>query len=309
MHQNKSLHCYHVDHSFYSAKEIGKLYSTLSQKFSRNDLGDSIVLATCQRIEAYTTRDTNPLGALQLPFKHISGRRELKHRLTSIACGVESQILGERNVHYQVINAFRDENDANMLKMICAEAIADAEAIRKEHGFYADMNYEDISLAILQDSLASADAHAVGLVVVGSGMLARNFLDKGALPVYDHIIFLTRSPKNLKKKLDEQQKMSVMRCSDFLARHNGPYHCIIATNGLDKDNYADALRPILVSSQCTAVFDLSAAPLFQRDLQSTFYVDTYSSLYFKYVNRHNRTKLTEAMRIKDKIFNGVAAVA
>ena len=308
MHQNNSLHCHHVDHSFYATEEIGKIYSTLSQNFSQQDLADSVVLATCQRIEAYTTRNANPLASLHLPFKHISGRDALKHRLTSIACGVESQILGERNVYYQVINAFRDEDDDNVLKRICAEAIADADAIRKEHGFSADMNYEDISLAILRDTLASADADGVGLVVVGSGMLARNFLDKGDLP-YDPIVFLTRSPKNLKKKLDDQQKMGVMRCGDFLARHNGPYHCIIATNGLEKDNYAEAVRPVLLSGACKAVFDLSAAPLFQRDLQSTFYADTYSSLYFKYVNWHNSAKLTEAKRIKDEIFNGIAAVA
>ncbi len=308
MHQNTLFHCYHVDHSFYSAKEIGKLYSTVSQKFSRDDLGDSVVLATCQRIEAYTTLGFNPLAALQLPFKHISGWNAVKHRLTSIACGVESQILGERNVYHQVINAFRDEGDDSELKRLCEEAVDDAEAIRDEHGFYADRNYEDISLAILQDSLDSGEAGAIGLVVVGSGMLARNFLDKGALP-YDPIVFLTRSPKNLKKKLDDRQKMGVMRCGEFLARHNGPYHCIIATNGLDKDNYAETVRPILVSSACKAVFDLSAAPLFQCDLPSTFYVDTYSSLYFKHVNRHNRTMLAESQRIKDVILNRAKAVA
>ncbi len=308
MTQEKIPHCYYVDHSFHSAREIGGIYSELSNMYSAEELDGCIVLATCQRIEAYTLSASNPFAGLGLPFRHIAGRDALRKRIAAIGAGVESQILGERNVYYQVRNAFRDVQDGNALKGIFTEALQRAQAIRRERGFYADMNYEDISLAILQDVMGRAGAGNVGLVIVGSGMLARNFLEKGNISIYNGVRFLTRSPRNLRKKFDRELKMSVMRCADFRAEDGEEYHCIIATNGIDIGGYSDEVRNVLLSDACKAVFDLSAAPLFGDELGATFYVDTYSSLYFDYVNQHNGTKIAESQRIRDEIMNDTPAL-
>jgi glutamyl-tRNA reductase len=308
MTQERTPHCYYVDHSFHSAREIGGIYSKLSGMYSPEELGGCIVLATCQRIEAYTLSEGNPFAGLGLPFRHLAGLEAVRKRIVAIGAGVESQILGERNVYHQVRNAFRDADDGNALKGLFTEALQGAQAIRRARGFYADMNYEDISLAILQDVLGRTGVDAVGLVIVGSGMLARNFLEKDILSVYNGVKFLTRSPRNLKKKFDKELKMSVMRCSDFRANESEEYHCIIATNGIDVGGYSEDVRQVLLSDSCKAVFDLSAAPLFRDELNAKFYVDTYSNIYYDYVDRYNSTKIAESQRIRNEIMNGVPAL-
>ncbi len=306
--QNRIFHCYYVDHSFYSAQKIGRIYSTLAQDDSL-DLGDSIVLATCQRIELYTPFEHNPISHLGLPFKHISGRDNVMKRLISIGAGVESQILGERNVFYQVQKSIRDADDKNELKTMFKEALLEAERIRKDRVFYADMNYEDISLAILNEVIAKSDESDVGLVIVGSGMLARDFLQKGVQTQFERVNFITRSPRNLKKKFEKEQKKIVLRCEEFCAVDRQPYYCIIATNGLERDNYAEKVRPILLSESCRGVFDLSAVPLFQKEVGPIFYGDTYSEDYYDYVDRCNDRKRFEAQCIKNDIMDGIAVEA
>lgn len=297
--QNTTFHCHYIDHSFYSARSIGSIYSTIPDKYKNRK--DSIMLATCQRIEIYTLSAANPLAELDLPFRHIAGRQNVKNRLIAISAGVESQILGEKNVFYQVKNAIRDVEGDNELKSLFEEAIQEGQCIRNEKKFFADMNYEDISLAILQDVLPEGAGNQMGLVIVGSGMLARNFLGKDIFSLYKNVKFITRSPRNLKKKFEKELKKSVLRSNEFIESEQIDYHCIIATNGLEKDGYADEVRPILLSDGCKAVFDLSAAPLFQEDLQSVFYADTYSDVYFEHVDTYNERKRVEAQIIKDEI--------
>ncbi|MFW5489781.1 MAG: hypothetical protein ACNI3A_15390 [Desulfovibrio sp.] len=105
MFQSDSYHCYYMDHSFFDARQIGSIYSQLAGVCSENKDEDGLILSTCQRIEVYSASEGNPLSSLELPFQHDSGKDSVKKRLLSICCGIESQILGEKNIYYQVRNA------------------------------------------------------------------------------------------------------------------------------------------------------------------------------------------------------------
>jgi|GEM_PF-4335924 len=301
MPQTDSFHCFYVDHSFFDARQIGSIYNQLTGLCPGRRNKECLVLSTCQRIEAYSCQDNNPLSALDIPFQRGTGRDAVKKRLLSICCGIESQILGERNIYYQVENACAASHPDSTMRNLFAETLAEARRIRDDNDFHAEMDYEDVSINILRENTPGDTREKPALLVIGSGMLARNFLKKNITEHYDDLLFITRAPKNLKKKLDQPLKEKVLRAGEFLALPPMPFQCIIATNGLEKDGYADEIRTIVTSPQCRGVFDLSAVPLFQTELKRIFYADTYSSIYFSYVNRYNARKMPAADEIRSII--------
>lgn len=300
MKSSDQYHCFYLDHTFFDARVIGALYSELTQEHD-DSAERSLLLATCQRIELYTLDDNNPFAARNLPFKKLSGLSELRRRLISIASGATSQILGEKNIYLQVKNACRDSPTEHPLKNIFLESLEEAAKIRSSANFAAEMDYEDVSIEILKDACPEEYRSKLSLVIVGSGMLARSFLKKELSGLYNDMYFITRSPKNLKKKLDTHLKKNVIRPEDFKADTVGPYQCIIASNHLDKGGYDAGIRAILSVAQCLGIFDLSAVPLFTELQNKVFYADTYSSLYYSLINTYNEAKLHEAALILGQI--------
>jgi len=258
---------------------------------------DHILLATCQRIEIYAQKNENPFAELGIPFRHIAGLVDVRKRLITIACGITSQILGEKNIWLQVRNASRDLPGAHPLKLLFDEALDAAKQIRKTTGFAAEMDYEDVSIHMLNDACPEELRGRLDLLIIGSGMLARSFLGKDVQALYKNVYFITRSPKNLKKKLDDTLKKNVLRAEDVLQSVSRPFHCIIASNNLGKDGYNESLRDIITLELCAGVFDLSAVPIFQDYVRAVSYLDTYSDSYLSCVARANRKMQSAAERV------------
>lgn len=301
MYRTNGVHCFYVDHSFYDVRHIGSTYSTLKKETMLRGNTD-IIVATCQRIEAFTAMGTNPFIAhLDLPFRHISGQDRLKERILSICSGIESQLLGEKNIYYQVKKACGFSTDDNAMKGMFLDALDTAMKIRIKHNFYSSMDYEDVSTSILQEHVGDKPASELNLVIVGSGMLARNFLKEQIISQYKNIFFLTRSKRNLKKKMEQHLKQNVLTCDEFVEKNKGDFHCIVATSRIDKDNYLDAVKGVLTFPSCKGVFDLSASPLFEDIVISGFYADTYSPIYNKYIVKHNKNMQDKRQLIRSVI--------
>ena len=269
---------------------------------------DYVLLATCQRIEVYTQKNENPLADQGIPFRHIAGLTDVRKRLITIACGITSQILGEKNIWLQVRNASRALPDAHPLKSLFDEALGAARQIRTNTGFAAEMDYEDVSIHMLSNACPAELRGRLDLLIIGSGMLARSFLGKDVRTLYKDVYFITRSPKNLKKKLDDTLKKNVLRSEDVPQKVSRPFHCIIASNNLGKDGYSASLKDIITMELCLGVFDLSAVPIFQDYVQSVSYLDTYSDSYLSCVARANREMEPAAERVLSIIEKRVSEV-
>ena len=87
-HYAQQYNCFYVDHTFFDPRKIGATYTRLHQDLIHD--AQSMVIATCQRIEIYTTHENNPLEQLDLPFRAISGMDNLERRLVAICSGIES---------------------------------------------------------------------------------------------------------------------------------------------------------------------------------------------------------------------------
>lgn len=295
------VHCFYVDHSFYDVRQIGNTYSKLNQEVMLRG-GTDIIVATCQRIEAFTTMNSNPFpDTLNLPFRHISGQDQLKQRLLSVSSGIESQILGEKNIYYQIKKACSSCSEDNAMKGMFLNALDAAMALRVEHDFYSSMDYEDVSTSILQEHTEKIPATELNLVIVGSGMLARNFLKEQILSQYKNIYFLTRAKRNLKKKLEQHLKQNVLTCDEFMKQDHTSFHCIVATSQVDKGDYLDAVKKVLTLPSCKGIFDLSATPMFDNLESSGFYADTYSKTYNKYVEKHNKLMMNKKQLLESAI--------
>ena len=169
------FYCFYVDHSFFSAKKIGELYAKQSNEFKKLAPKEvSALLLTCQRIEIYSLKNENFLSSYNLPFKTIRGFLPAKNRLVSIASGICSQIIAEKNIYEQVKKCSENITDCTPIKKLFEHSLNEALRYRNDFNFYAKMNYEDFALHFLGNS--NTIENPTTLVIVGSGMLAQGIL-------------------------------------------------------------------------------------------------------------------------------------
>ncbi len=293
------MYCFYADHLTLDALKISKIYNSSELENFKKDINENHfrILSTCQRIEVYCHNDFNPISTLPLYFQRLEGASQIKSRLTSIGTGAVSQILGERNIYYQlkaIKKRVSNDDGFDQLIDLCLE---EALSLKSKYRFYAPKNYEDIAIDMLN---LHAQEKADNLVIVGSGMLARNILlVEGVRARYKEIFFITRNLKNLKKKKDVIGESKVVDVRQFQEHFSdmGKYHCILATNNIDI-SYQNDLRSILYNPKCAGIFDLSSWPAFRSDMNfSIYYSDTYSNDYLSYIDSFNASLKATANKI------------
>ena len=294
--------CFYVDHTFFEAEKIGELYLNHLKSFSNQTQNTCVLLSTCQRIEIYTQGNANFLAYLDLPFKKISGLQPVTNRLTAIVAGIYSQILGEKQIVEQVriIEGYLD--NANPFKKIFAQALEQGLAFRKKHKFKSELGYGDVAIQLMNIKHPIKD-NKKELVIIGSGMLAKSMLDTNHLfDFYDKIYFVTRAYKSLKKILKHLSNVNVCNIGNLENKFSNQYHCVVATTDLTID-YQERLSSIFNASNCLAVFDYSAVPLFAFNNQVDTYLITYKADYLNFVNLINNRLVEVSEKIKNEIFN------
>ncbi len=129
-----------------------RLKNALNFLRERKILKGVVILSTCNRIEIYASIEDSESGIREIkdfisryhevnkgtfsPYLYIyEGKQALKH-LLSVACGLDSQILGETQISGQVKFAFDESNNANFidgfLRKIFGSAISFAKRMRAE---------------------------------------------------------------------------------------------------------------------------------------------------------------------------------
>jgi glutamyl-tRNA reductase len=137
-----------------------------------------VELATCLRLELYIDAgDSTELIRnilVQAGFAVVEARRDITRRISQLACGLESQIVGELQICRQMEIAVAESREAGRLSRELDRAFSTglgvARLARRAHGFYNSTSYASIAAKLLCGRVRR------GLMVIGSGAMAKDFL-------------------------------------------------------------------------------------------------------------------------------------
>lgn len=280
--------------------EIASAYDALQKRAHCPDSDQQYrIIRTCQRVEVYSLVEKNPLAHLEIPFSKITGPLNVASRLAAITSGSQSQLLGETNIKRQVA-ASLDVGHVPHIDDLVRLGIEVGDLIRRKHSLYARCTYSDLALQLLQShSQDSAD----GLVIVGSGMLARELLASQFLGSYGGVIMLTRNVKRLRRKVQDNTKIEVLNHTEAASkiRSISRFHLIVATNNISHD-YMSSIQTIAKHENCVGAFDLGALPMLdgnQSSHSNTY--NLYSNRYLSIVAEENSSLLAAADAVEGEL--------
>jgi glutamyl-tRNA reductase len=150
---------YGVDHHNSSIEEREKLCGGIS----RSSVAGQSYFVTCNRVESYSCGGR---PAFAYRYDH-HGEREVYGHLLNLACGLKSQLLGERQIMDQLYG-FSQKAGAPTGNLI-AEALAEAGQIRKRFSIAAEHTVADA----VYHSVRSRGLLGEKTIVVGTGIVAR----------------------------------------------------------------------------------------------------------------------------------------
>ena len=144
------------------------------------------ILYTCNRVEIYGTAE-NAFGLLgflkelRKEFFDLFERAYVKqtskgavYHALALACGLKSQLIGERQIFRQLNSWLDQENFPEQLKRVWIEVLVEAENIRKESALYK--KEANIAELVAKDLIKRLGLKKrLKLVVVGTGKIAQLF--------------------------------------------------------------------------------------------------------------------------------------
>lgn len=286
--------CFYIDSSVSDVRQIGAIHRRMSSEFSASPT--SFVLHTCQRVELYST-DTLPPPQFPEDAGVVSGRPAVLRRLTEIATGVRSQVIGERFVLRQVELAAQVP-PPNPCIPLAATAVAVARSLRREYDLEASLDYPAAALKLLQRPHHDPTST---LLVVGGGMLARAVAEHGARAGYRPVVVLTRSPKRARRRFLAPAVPGIVVCGPSHIRTVLPparWDAVIATTNL-VDSYSSQIDALIDDPRCGGVVDLSAVPL--RPDTTERYEHMYGPRFAALIAEQNAQLAEPAHRVRQVI--------
>lgn len=297
--------CYFLDHSFFDSKKLACL--SFEIKKNRNDLFENaLLLCTCHRIEAYF-----PFNIPEDPIKTLlghdanffTGKEKAYTRLTEISCGLQSVILGEKFIYYQVEQAVNALPDNHPMKTFGKSVLKNSKRIREKHNFFATEDYEGISLSLINKLVNPSEIKT--LVVIGAGMLSQQVALYAEANHYSRVVMITRVAKKFRKKT-RGKPYSFLICSMHTLPDDlfdAPFHCFIATTDISEE-YQARLFDIIIRKNCKAVIDMSSMPAFKSDaLSGKLYITMYDNFYLREVSISNSNLFPVKHLVKKEISN------
>lgn len=264
----------------------------LSETFERiagsnfNDNSRTMLLATCQRLEFYTVgpceTEAAILRSLGLYSNRISGDVEVLNRLSEIAAGLKSQILGERHIQAQVERAF-SSRARGKLAQLGTRAVAIGNRARQELSISAAGQYEDIAFELLEKSHHN-NPRLSSLILFGGGMLGRALAQHQAASLYKQMLVVSRQPKKVRRLMPDVRACNIQAAQN--AASNAPVDFILASSRISNQYRAD-IESFIEKSSDARVINLSDTPLRRIKDGYNLYIDTFDKQFQDITERIN----------------------
>lgn len=198
-----------ISSNFIDARTTTKDYvKTLATKNSDQcgykEAANRFFLSTCLRYEIY---DCNHNQKHIDPFFYVRGCTCIR-RLLSILVGLQSEIIGEREILIQTVQSIDKSRDAGNLDDSVfrglQELISVSEQIRTYCGINSNENYSTIAADLFIERLATRPH--VTVAIVGGGYMAEKFFSallKAESLKIEKIFWINRSPSRIRNHVLE----------------------------------------------------------------------------------------------------------
>ena len=179
----------------FSKKRMGEVLSNLVRG---DNVKSAVIISTCNRVEIYAHVDDIEGGIKRLKeffsaeaclYAYI-GKEAIRH-LASVASGLDSQIIGERQIIEQVKSAHSRakalEATDRFLDAIFEQAIETALKVRRETGLSkGDISIATIAIDLIKERLGSIDDKRILVIGVGkiSELMASRLKEEGTRTIF-----------------------------------------------------------------------------------------------------------------------------
>ena len=198
------MYCRFLEHTFLDTKTMAQLHQLTEELNLTENLEEAMLLATCHRIEIFSLVPIPPT-----PFRDafgydgyaVAGKGEVYRRMLEIACGLRSQVLGEKLIAKQFEQAVDSMPSGQPLWVTGKAAARAAEKLRQKFGFFAQLDYEELvfhNLAVDEDRSLPGEGRS--LLIIGSGMLAQAVTLRAPHFGYNKVAMVSRVPKQVRKR-------------------------------------------------------------------------------------------------------------
>ena len=291
----KNISCNFIDAQTTTKDYVKRLAAKNSDRYK--EAPNRFFLSTCLRYEIY---DCNNNQKYIDPFFYVQGCSCIR-RLLSIMVGLQSEIIGEREILTQTVRAINKSRDSRNLDDSIfrglQEVISVSEQIRTSCGINSDENYSTIAADLFIGRLAARPG--VTVAIVGGGYMAEKFFSallKAESLKIKKIFWINRSTSRIKnyifdltdlldfdiEALDLDTGGHVLREADaiFCALSNSSYYY---GNAVQKDG--------------TLVVDVSYPQVFTNE--KNVELVTISNTYFSQLVKNPVSKTSLALANKE----------
>lgn len=185
--------------------------STSLKSFLNGGVGDEAfaVLSTCNRLEVYTsTNDLNSTKAgIERYFFRLDERSrgklfylvdsEAVQHLFSVACGLDSLVVGEPQILLQIRHAGKIRGvgtSQEVIEKLFHRAYSAGKRIRKEAGIEPDSSVSSLALQLIKSKLGPKP----NLLFVGAGKMIRAAITAMSEDEFGEVYIANRSPSGAK---------------------------------------------------------------------------------------------------------------
>ncbi len=194
------------------------LSDALSHAKQFGDIDDIAILSTCNRTEIYSSGNATPKQLLTwlaqykhvdieqlLPVHYAYEQSDAANHMMRVACGLDSQVLGEPQILGQMKTAYNNASDANMLNGKLYSVFQFVFNMAKKVRTQTKIGENPVSVAYAAVSLAQqifADLNQGTALLIGAGetidLAAKHIVAQGI----GHLIVANRTLKNAEALAD-----------------------------------------------------------------------------------------------------------
>ncbi|ESY15386.1 hypothetical protein [Mesorhizobium sp. LNJC394B00] len=251
-----------------------------------------LLVTTCARVEVYgeesAISNINSTIFSGSSYEHIEGAAAIAQRLAEIASSAHSQILGENYISDQLAKALEFVDPNLPIFQIARLAIDTGRAARQRQRFIASFNYDQIVRDIIADRFPDGELPN-RLYIIGAGMLGRGLIRSGVGERFRSTVFVTRNPKNLRKRLRPWTDIQValMRPAEIGYPREPQSIVVIATADVN-DEYEATLQDALLRLEPRTIVDLSSIPVLSGAAVGKLnYVSMYDDEFLGFIEQNN----------------------
>lgn len=169
----KSISCNFIDARITTKDYVNGLAAKTRVQGLDKEAANKFLLSTCLRHEIYDCKNNQQYLE---PFFYVRGFGCIR-RLLSILVGLQSEIIGEREILNQTVQSINRSREADHLDESVfrglQELVSMSKRIRANSGVNSDENYSTIAADLFLETLATRPDQTVA--IVGGGYMAEKF--------------------------------------------------------------------------------------------------------------------------------------